>query len=64
MDKKGSSKINFTRQINNPLLLSENKDFSKAVPLKAEAERYLTVIPRARMDSESIAYEAEGRMGY
>ena len=24
---------------------------------------YLT-IPRARMDSESIAYEAEGRMGY
>ena len=27
-------------------------------------ERYLTIIPRARMDSESIAHEAEGRMGY
>ena len=26
--------------------------------------RYLTTIPRARMGSESIAHEAEGRMGY
>ena len=25
---------------------------------------YLTIIPRARMDSESIALEAEGQMGY
>ena len=25
---------------------------------------YLTIIHRARMGSESIAYEAEGRMGY
>ena len=25
---------------------------------------YLTIIPRARMGSESIAYEVEGRMGY
>ena len=25
---------------------------------------YLTIIPIARMGSESIAYEAEGRMGY
>ena len=25
---------------------------------------YLTIIPQARMDSESIAPEAEGRMGY
>ena len=24
----------------------------------------LTIIPRARMGSESIAHEAEGRMGY
>ena len=27
-------------------------------------ECYLTIIPRARMGSESIAHEAEGRMGY
>ena len=27
-------------------------------------ERYLTIIPRARMGSESIAHEAEGLMGY
>ena len=27
-------------------------------------EVYLTIIPRARMGSESIAHEAEGRMGY
>ena len=26
--------------------------------------QYLTIIPRARMVSESIAHEAEGRMGY
>ena len=25
---------------------------------------YLTIIPRARMGSESIAHEAEGRVGY
>ena len=25
---------------------------------------YSTIIPRARMGSESIAHEAEGRMGY
>ena len=25
---------------------------------------YLTIIPRVRMGSESIAHEAEGRMGY
>ena len=25
---------------------------------------YLTIIARARMSSESIAHEAEGRMGY
>ena len=25
---------------------------------------YLTIIPRARMDSESIAHEAEGQMSY
>ena len=27
-------------------------------------EEYLTIIPRARMGSKSIAHEAEGRMGY
>ena len=27
-------------------------------------QNYLTIIPRARMGSESIANEAEGRMGY
>ena len=25
---------------------------------------FLTIIPRARMGSESLAHEAEGRMGY
>ena len=27
-------------------------------------KEYLTIIPRAGMGSESIAHEAEGRMGY
>ena len=31
---------------------------------KASGLRLLTIIPRARMGSESIAHEAEGRMGY
>ena len=26
--------------------------------------KYLTIIPRARMGPESVAYEAEGRMAY
>ena len=26
--------------------------------------KYLTIIPRARMSSESIVHKAEGRMGY
>ena len=28
-----------------------------------KARRYLTIIPQARMGYESIAHEAEGRMG-
>ena len=32
--------------------------------VSAPLGEYLTIIPRARMGSESIAYEAEGRMGY
>ena len=38
---------------------------SCSVCFSAEIVRvYLTIIPRARMGSESIAHEAEGRMGY
>ena len=39
------------------LILSSQK-------LKRGHKNYLTIIPRVRMGSESIAYEAEGRMGY
>ena len=36
-----------------------------SVCFSAEIVRvYLTIIPRARMGSEPIAHEAEGRMGY
>ena len=31
---------------------------------EADPNNYLTIIPRAPMGSESIAHEAEGRMGY
>ena len=59
--------------------LSESRLTSRAVfmmlkrVVKDEARRgvaacdeigYLTIIPRARMGYESIAHEAEGRMGY
>ena len=36
------------------------KDFS----VRTSSADYLTIISRARMGSESIAHEAEGRMGY
>ena len=32
--------------------------------MKRNKGKYLTIIPRTRMGSESIAHEAEGRMGY
>ena len=32
--------------------------------LKKSIKEYLTIIPRARMGSESMAHETEGRMGY
>ena len=31
---------------------------------EADPNNYLTIIPRARMGSESIAHEAEVRMGH
>ena len=31
---------------------------------KSDPANYLTIIPRARMGSESIDHEAEGRMDY
>jgi len=34
------------------------------IDLTGAMDVYLTIIPRARMGSESIAHEAEGRMGY
>ena len=33
------------------------------LPVKFRID-YLTIIPRARMGYESIAHEADGRMGY
>ena len=39
------------------------KGWSKISPLCLN-DKYLTIIPQARMGSESIAHEAEGRMGY
>jgi len=34
------------------------------IPLPSFGHHYLTIIPQARMDSESMAHEAEGRMDY
>ena len=41
----------------------ENKNGSHSIN-KVNNLGYLTIIPQARMGSESIAHEAEGRMGY
>ena len=42
--------------------IAKSEDFSFIV--NDHITGYLTIIPRARMGSESIAHEAEGRMGY
>ena len=44
------------------VLCSWARHLTLTVPLSTQV--YLTIIPRARMGSESIAHEAEGRMGY
>ena len=36
----------------------------RSVTYARQLQGYLTIIPRARMGSESIVHEAEGRMGY
>ena len=33
-------------------------------PFSDIANKYLTIVPRDRMGSESIVHEAKGRMGY
>ena len=38
--------------------------FAKFCETRIFSEYYLTIIPRARMGSESIAHETEGRMVY
>ena len=49
-------------------LVGENastwKLFAQCYGLLIWVEAYLTIIPLALMTSESIAHEAEGRMGY
>ena len=42
--------------------IAKSEDFSFIV--NDHITGYLTIIPRARMGSESIAHEAEGRMSY
>ena len=59
---RGMGKHGFRSVPLHPMLSNANRIFrlkrswSKAV--------FLTIIPRARMGSESIAHEAVGRMGY
>jgi len=46
------------------LLLVLDGRNSRELPFAVDNLEYLTIIPRAQMDSESIVHEAEGRMGY
>ena len=46
------------------LLIEERRFLFSEFALGKSQYLYLTIIPRARMGSESIAHEAEGRMGY
>ena len=54
-------------------LCAKFKDHAREIPLRRVSSRsqdhfrkwrHLTIIPRVRMSYESIAHEAEGRMGY
>ena len=40
------------------------KKFVGIYDVRLQIHEYLTIVPRARMGSESIAHEPEGRMGY
>ena len=54
-------------RIDRALMAASQDLFTKRRPgvqRVSEKRRYLTIIPRAPMGSESIAHEAEGRMGY
>ena len=45
-------------------LLLRSRNFATMVTWRRISLLYLTIIPRGRMGSESIAHGAEGRMGY
>ena len=64
MDGYGVGEPFFSRRLeeNVNLLMKALKD--PALPLLELQVIYSTIIPRARMGSESIAHEARGRMGY
>ena len=54
-------------RIDRALMAASQHLFTKRRPgvqRVSEKRRYLTIIPRAPMGSESIAHEAEGRMGH
>ena len=48
----------------NNVSCAEGLSLNKGNYLLEFRQELLTIIPRARMGSESIAHEAEGRMGY
>ena len=54
--------------INKYIQYRKNRNYEtidwKALAQVSESVQYLTIIPLARMGSESIAHEAKGRMGY
>ena len=56
-----SSRLTVQLSVNFATRLTSSVQYRKLLPDLAD---YLTSIPRARMGSESIAHEAEGRMGY
>ena len=53
-----------SEKMNDPNIIYMYTNFWTAVTWTCFDQRYLTIIPRARMGSESMAHEAEGRMGY
>ena len=50
------------------VILSSTSNFFATIAALSNIMRlqvkYLTIIPRVRMGSESVGHEAEGRMGY
>ena len=60
-----AKRTEYNEALSTELRSSRSTDYHEVcTEYKVVSAEYLTIIPRVRMGYESIAHEAEGRMGY